>query len=228
VWELIQPQRVLDVGCGRGAWLLGFCEVGADVIQGIDGDYVDLDALLIPRENFVSKDLMTLTGVSGKYDLAICLEVLEHLPPQSGRRIIVALTEAAPVVLFSAAVPGQGGTGHVNEQWPEYWIQQFEARGYRMLDLIRPRICKDNRVAWWYRQNIVMFVSEKAICGNERLKVEASGEPQSGLEWVHISMVRKDHGRNAFVSIVSNVIPVRLKRHIRRPIKIALAVAHVR
>lgn len=228
VCDLIQPRRVLDVGCGRGAWLLSFREIGVELIQGIDGDYVDLDELLIPRESFVSKDLARLTDVASKYDLAICLEVVEHLSPQSGRQIVVTLTEAAPVVLFSAAVPGQGGTGHINEQWPEYWRERFEARGYRMLDLIRPQIRTNRSVAWWYRQNIVMFASEKAISGNEKLKAAASRELQPELEWVHVSMVRKDHERNALLSTISNAIPVRFKRHIRRPIKMALALAHIR
>ncbi len=228
VCDLIQPRRVLDVGCGRGAWLLGFRELGVELIRGLDGDHVRTGGLLIPRESFLSTDLANLAEPLGYYDLAICLEVLEHLSPQSGDKIVGALTEAAPVVLFSAAVPGQGGTGHVNEQWPEYWRALFEARGYRMLDLIRPLIRTDKRVAWWYRQNILLFASEIAISSNDKLRAEASRESQPELEWVHISMVRKDHRRSARLSSVRGAIPVRLKRHIRRPIKTALALAHIR
>lgn len=228
ICEVVHPSSVLDVGCGRGAWLLSFREMGADFIRGIDGDYVDLNELLIPRESFVCRDLAKLTEIPGKYDLAICVEVLEHLSPQAGRRIVAALTRAAPVVLFSAAVPGQGGTGHVNEQWPEYWRERFEAHGYRMLDLVRPQIRNDRRVAWWYRQNLLIFASEKAISSNERLGAEASRELQRECEWVHISMIRKTRGRNVLLGSLSNAIPVRLKKHIRRPIKAALALTRVR
>ncbi len=112
--DLIHPRRIVDVGCGRGAWLRAFKEIGVEFIQGLDGDYVDRDTLLIPAESF-----------------------------------------------FSAALPGQGGTSHINEQWPEYWRRLFEARGYWMLDPIRPRIRDDKRVAWWYRQNILMFAPGK-------------------------------------------------------------------
>jgi hypothetical protein len=194
----------LDVGCGRGAWLRAFREIGVNLIQGLDGDYVDRTTLLIPADNFVSADLAKLTRLPGNYDLAVCLEVLEHLSAQAG----------------------QGGTGHINEQWPEYWRRLFDTRGYRMLDSIRPRIRDDERVAWWYRQNILMFASEKAIAGNEKLRAEASREPQPELEWVHILMVRKVHSRNALLRAVSRALPVRLKRHLKRPVKAALALRH--
>ena len=226
VRDLLHPRRVVDVGCGRGAWLRAFHEIGVDLIQGLDGDYVDRDTLLISAGTFVPVDLAELTKLPDNYDLAVCLEVLEHLSAQSGRNIVTALTEAAPVVLFSAAVPGQRGIGHVNEQWPEYWRRLFEARGYRMLDPIRPRIRDDQRVEWWYRQNILMFASEKAICSNEGLRAEASRGPQPELEWVNISMVRKDPSRNALIRAVSRALPVRLKRHLKRPIKAALALRH--
>ncbi len=226
VGDLIDPRSVLDVGCGRGAWLRAFHDIGTDLIQGLDGDYVDRDTLLIPLGSFISADLAKLTQLPGKYDLAVCLEVLEHLLPRSGRNIVAALTEAAPVVLFSAAVPGQGGTGHINEQWPEYWRRLFEARGYRMLDPIRSRVRDDKRVAWFYRQNILMFASEKAISGNEKLSAEASRELQPELEWVYISTVRKERGRNAVVRAVSRALPVRLKRNLKRPVKAALALRH--
>jgi hypothetical protein len=95
-----------------------------------------------------------------------------------------------------------------------------------MLDPIRPRIREDKRVEWFYRQNILMFASEETISGNEKLRAEASREPQPELEWVHISMVRKGHSRNALVSAVSRALPVRLKRQLKRPIKAALALRH--
>jgi SAM-dependent methyltransferase len=228
VCDLVHPRHVVDVGCGRGAWLRAFQEIGIEFVQGLDGDYVDRDTLLVPPEHFVAADLAELTKLPGKYDLAICLEVLEHLSPKSGYDIIAALTEAAPAVLFSAAIPGQGGANHVNEQWPEYWCRLFAARGYRMLDPIRRRIRDNKRVEWWYRQNVLMFASEKAICSNENLRAEASLETDPELEWVHILTVRNDDRRNALLSAVSRALPVRLKKRLKGPVKTVLALAHMR
>jgi 2-polyprenyl-3-methyl-5-hydroxy-6-metoxy-1,4-benzoquinol methylase len=120
VYDLLRPRTVVDVGCGRGAWLRAFQECGVEHIQGLDGDYVDREMLLIAPQSFTPYDLSRLKKIDGHFDLAICLEVLEHLSPESGCNVVDALTGAASVVLFSAAIPGQGGTGHVNEQWPSY------------------------------------------------------------------------------------------------------------
>lgn len=148
VTELVGPQSVVDVGCGIGAWLGAFAESGVKVVRGLDGDYIDRRRLCFDVSSFTAVDLRTSIEIPGKYDLAVCLEVAEHLPARQAGSLVTALTGAAPVVLFSAALPGQGGTSHINEQWPEYWRRLFEARGYWMLDPIRPRICEDNRVAW--------------------------------------------------------------------------------
>ena len=92
-----------------------------------------------------------------QFELAACLEVAEHIPETSASHLIDELTGCAPVVLFSAAIPGQGGTQHVNEQWPEYWRELFGRRGYRPVDAIRGRIIQDPSVEWWYRQNILVY-----------------------------------------------------------------------
>lgn len=220
VCNLIHPQRVIDVGCGRGAWLRAFYENGADFIRGFDGDYVDRASLLIPQESFISADLARLTSLSGNYDLAVCLEVLEHLSAKSGSDLVVALTASAPVVLFSAAMPGQGGTGHVNEQWPEYWHKLFSDRGFRLLDPIRPLIRDNQRVKFWYRQNILLFASQKAIADNAALKTELEREPQAAVEWVHVSMVRKKRTAKTLLHALSRALPIRLRGRLKAAISL--------
>ena len=125
-------------------------------------------------------DLSRPFKINGRYDLAICLEVAEHIPDEHSRDLVDALCAAAPVVLFSAAVPGQGGTGHINERWPEYWRERFEARGYRICDVIRPRIREDRRVVWWYRQNIVIYASEAGLAAHPALRVDSGSAKSNG------------------------------------------------
>jgi SAM-dependent methyltransferase len=218
IYDLLHPHSVVDVGCGRGAWLRAFEECGVKHVQGFDGDYVDRERLLIAREAFKPYDLSTLRKIDGHFDLAICLEVLEHLPPEAGRNVVNALTEAASVVLFSAAVPGQGGTGHVNEQWPSYWRELFERRGYIFLDLLRRKIRDDQSVKFWYRQNIMLFASEEVVATNQLLKAEAARGSQADIEWVHISMVRKDRSGKAMLKVMSQVLPARLRKSLKKPI----------
>jgi SAM-dependent methyltransferase len=188
VLELVRPTSVVDVGCGSGAWLRVFKENGVGVIRGLDGSYVDRSKLLIDEDAFTPIDLGSNLSIPGHYDLAVCLEVAEHLPEKSIYRLIEELTAASPVVLFSAAIPGQGGTGHVSERWPGYWRELFAQRGYRMLDPIRRRIRDDHQVKWWYRQNVVMFASEEAIHNNPTLLAVA--DQAADLEWVHVDLVR--------------------------------------
>jgi SAM-dependent methyltransferase len=172
VLRTVHPRSVVDVGCGLGTWLKVFTEHGAEVIQGMDGRYVDTSKLLISAENFTPVDLVeTIRGdlrpvlekAQGRYDLAVCLEVAEHLPESSAADLVRTLTAFAPVVLFSAAVPGQGGVGHINEQWPSYWKELFEQHGFCRRDPIRPRIWTNERVHWWYRQNIFLFASQQKV-----------------------------------------------------------------
>ena len=69
----------------------------------------------------------------------------------------------APVVAFSAAIPFQGGAGHVNEQWPSYWASIFAANGFVAIDCIRQHVWDDPRVDWFYAQNLLMFCAESAL-----------------------------------------------------------------
>ena len=134
VLELVLPKRVVDVGCGVGTWLRVFVENGVTDILGIDGDYVNREHLEIPLDRFLAHDLTRPLRLSQRYDLTLSLEVAEHLPRESVSVFIDSLTYLAPLVLFSAAIPSQAGIDHVNEQWPEYWAEHFDRRGYVTVD----------------------------------------------------------------------------------------------
>ena len=94
-----------------------------------------------------------------RFDLALCLEVAEHLPPSGATTLVKELTELASVVVFSAAIPGQGGVGHLNERWPWYWKEKFAERGFGQYDPFRHRLWHRPDVAIWYKQNMFAYAN---------------------------------------------------------------------
>jgi 2-polyprenyl-3-methyl-5-hydroxy-6-metoxy-1,4-benzoquinol methylase len=153
---------VVDVGCGIGTWLCEFARLGVRNYLGIDGNYIDCKRLLIPQDRFRPTDLAQPFSV-GRFDLACSMEVAEHLPGSSADSFVESLTKSAPIVLFSAAIPHQGGVQHVNEQWQSYWAKKFAAHGYVALDFIRPLVRHNKDVEFWYRQNTLVTAIQKCV-----------------------------------------------------------------
>jgi 2-polyprenyl-3-methyl-5-hydroxy-6-metoxy-1,4-benzoquinol methylase len=164
VREIIPPVRsATDIGCGVGTWLYTLQQMGAIDIQGIDGNWVKKDFLKIPIENFLEYDLNQEIQLNKKFDLAISLEVAEHIQPENAATFVTSLTNLSDFILFSAAIPYQSGVGHVNEQWLTYWISLFKKKGYRGIDVIRKKIWNDRAILSWYRQNTILFVKEERL-----------------------------------------------------------------
>jgi len=155
--EFSELNRVIDVGCGVGTFLSAAKANGAKHLKGLDGAWVKQNELVIPWTDFLSVDLNNPPPVNETYDLAINLEVAEHLAKESAEQFIQWLCNLAPVILFSAAIPGQGGVGHQNEAWLSYWVGLFEKQGFQPLDIIRPEIWSDRNIYFWYRQNTLIF-----------------------------------------------------------------------
>jgi SAM-dependent methyltransferase len=161
--ELLAPKSIVDVGCGAGTWLRVAREHGIDDVFGLDGPWVSTDALEIPPECFLATDLATPSALDRTFDLVLSLEVAEHLPPSKAEDFVDQLTALGPVVVFSAAIPGQGGTGHTNEQWPDYWSELFARRGYEVVDCLREVFWNNDAVDWWYSQNFLLFARPAAL-----------------------------------------------------------------
>jgi len=177
VKELIQPQRIVDVGCGVGTWLRVWEELGASSIVGVDGTYVSMDALQIKKEQFFSMDLTHPSVVPGApFDLVQSLEVGEHLPADSAQAFVDFLCSLSSVVLFSAAIPHQGGTAHVNEQWPEYWASLFSRNSYSVFDVVRAKVWHRSEVAYYYAQNSFLFVSQEKLGAYPQLSESLSAQ----------------------------------------------------
>lgn len=161
--EFVRPTSAIDVGCGVGGWLRVLQDLGTPHIVGTDGDYLPRHRLRIKVEEFQPADLTRPLVPASRYDLAISLEVAEHLPPDRAAGFISDLTRLSDVVLFSAALPFQGGTNHLNENWLEYWAILFRREGFAAYDLLRPRLWNDASVCWWYRQNLMLFARPAAL-----------------------------------------------------------------
>ena len=164
VLEYVGARSVIDFGCKHGEWLSLFQRHGVREVLGLDWDN-RTDLLLIDQARFRRVDLRQQVNVPERFDLAVCLEVAEHLPAAAAEPLVSTLTTVAPVVLFSAAVPFQGGKQHLNERPRQYWERMFARRDFTRIDCIRPLIWQDARVAWWYRQNICFYASTAALAG---------------------------------------------------------------
>ena len=156
--KLIGPKSVLDVGCGIGTWLKVFHDKGIHDLMGIDGDYVDRNLLskYVDENLFEPKDLSKPFNLGKKFDLVVSLEVAEHLPDSVSDDFVTSLITHSDTIVFSAATPGQSGQNHINEQWPDYWQKKFLHHGYQFYDVIRPWIWYNEKVQWWYRQNMFL------------------------------------------------------------------------
>lgn len=155
--KMIHPKSVLDVGCGIGTWLKVFEDEGITDFLGIDGDHVDRSLLKISGDKFKAQDLMQRWSLGKKYDLVLSLEVAEHLDEQVSDQFVEMLVQHGDVIVFSAAIPGQSGQNHVNEQWPSYWREKFRKHGYYFQDSIRQHIWDNASIDWWYRQNMFLI-----------------------------------------------------------------------
>ena len=208
-------RSVVDIGCGLGTWLRAFQEAGVPEVEGYDGDYVDRSALLIDKAQFHPVDLREDFVLFGRrFDLAISLEVAEHLPESCAGPFIQRLAALAPAVLFSAAIPGQGGTDHLTERWQDYWRRIFLSYGFQPVDLIRPLIRGRADVEWWYQQNIILYCEGAFLAKHPHL---APVEPKLSLDCV-LPCVYESH-RDLYFSKALRLLPRLALRAVKRRLR---------
>jgi SAM-dependent methyltransferase len=187
VMELVQPKSVVDVGCGVGAWLAAFRDLGnVKDHLGFDGDYIKEQLLLISPDRFVVKNLEEVPITCERsFDLAVSLEVAEHLSEEVASSFVKSLTQLAPVVLFSAAIPWQGGANHINEQWPSYWAELFAQFHYVPIDCIRRKFWNNEKVSFWYSQNAFLYVQSDRLEKYPLLNKEYHSNQKTPLSLIH-------------------------------------------
>ena len=185
VTKLFPIRSVVDVGCGQGTWLSVVRELGVDDVRGIDGDYVKEDSLQIPRQYFVKADLSHTFTADRTFDLALCLEVVEHLPPANNKAFVEQLTGFSSAILFSGSLPHQEGINHINEQWLEYWVERFAESGYCAVDCIRPQVWNDPEVDWWYAQNTLLYIRKSELHRYPRITDYLQGSSNPLFSCIH-------------------------------------------
>lgn len=160
VLKLVNAKSAIDVGCALGTWMYSFKKLGVIDVKGLDYTFEGKTINeLFSEENLITHDLNVSPYISDtKYDMALCLEVAEHI--DNPDNVIDTLVNLSDVILWSAAIPGQGGEGHVNEQYPSYWQEKFSKYNYVFLDVIRPYIWNNKNIFKWYRQNTFLVVKE--------------------------------------------------------------------
>lgn len=210
VMGVVRPSSVVDVGCGVGAWLAAFIEAGVSDVVGVDGSYVDPTQLEIPAELFVPADLAAGFSLDRRFDLVVSLEVGEHLPEASAASFVAGLVGLGPAILFSAAIPGQGGEHHVNERWPAYWLSMFDAHGYEPFDCIRPSVWSEPIVEFWYAQNTLLLLAPE-IGDGIRARARTLGADRAPLPLVHPRLLELSSNRQYSVSQLAGMLARRIR-----------------
>ena len=217
---LLNPKSVVDVGCGRGSWLKAFKEKGAVKLVGYDGSWNNQENMIDQSIIFHGVDLNKPILVSDpeRFDLAMSLEVAEHLEPSSATDFVGSLTKLSDVVLFSAAYLNQGGTNHINEQPHTYWATIFASFVYLPFDLFRPIVWGDSEIELWYQQNAFLYVRKNAPVFT-RLMAAGKSPIQNiaFMDCVHPRLFEKQIGTKASLKrVVLNTIPKPLRPLARR------------
>ena len=191
IHQALRPQSVLDVGCGHGSWLKEWSTV-VPTVFGVDGRWVHTDKLEIPLANFQTFDLEERFNLNQKFDLVTCLEVAEHITPASKDNLISSLVSHSDTVLFSAAIPEQGGDNHYNEQWPSYWIEAFSKHGYVFMDPFRHMVWNNEDIRYYYRQNLILFCRKEIVSTNDFLRREYELSSRSLVNVIHPASMSAD------------------------------------
>jgi SAM-dependent methyltransferase len=197
LFEYYRPRSVLDVGCGLGTWLAVARELGVAEVRGVEGLWLEPARLRIDPDLVTRCDLEQGFSLGRGFDLVVCLEVAEHLAAPAADPLVASLAAHGDLVLFSAAIPHQGGHGHVNEQFPGYWASRFARHEFRPVDLLRPRIWNDPSALWYLRQNTLLFAHERALAAHEPLRREAAVERPLSLVHPDVYLSRLSHVHRA-------------------------------
>ena len=226
VFKEVQISSVLDLGCGRGLWLKAARDFGALKLVGVDGEY-NLGKIVDDQIQFISHDLNTAIKLNQRFDLAISLEVAEHCSPSECDTFVANICRASDLVVFGAAIPGQGGLDHKNENWQSFWAALFSQHDYVAFDIIRPQVWNDETVEFWYRQNTIMYAKKSSDAYNQlKSRGFVSVEDLGRLDIIHPNLFKLYTQPNSVsgslkvflcgVKGIFNTVPIYVRRIINR------------
>jgi SAM-dependent methyltransferase len=212
-----QPKSLVDVGCGRGAWLKVAQNLGVNKLLGIDGQW-NKDKLILKntkksKVNFIYKDLNHFFKIDKKYELAICLEVAEHLKGSSAVNLVKSICNLSDTIIFSAAYNMQGGVMHINEREHSYWGQLFLKNNFFVFDIFRPYLWKKKKISFWYRQNSFLFVKKKSKIFN--ILTKCNIKPLSNIEFmdcIHPELFYRRVGEQGIKYYIKKIISLLIKK----------------
>lgn len=171
--ELLAPASVVDLGCGVGSFLAAFRDAGVTDVHGVDLCAFD-PALFVVDPSLVDRgDLNDPVDLGRRFDLAMSLEVGGYLRDHDV--LVDSLVRHAPVVVFSAAVPSQDLLHQHHGAFPSAWAARFERRGYEVFDVFRPALWDDDRLPFWFRQNLLLFVDRDHLDNHPGVAAAATG-----------------------------------------------------
>ncbi len=183
--ENLDIKSVLDIGCGTGVWLESLHEVGVDNVIGVDGEWLLSDKFLLDKQILHIHDLRKPLALNRKFDLVISLEVAEHIEKSCSDIYINNLISHSELILFSCAIPFQGGTNHINEQWPDYWIKKFYEHDYLCIDFLRQKFWNNENIRWFYSQNIMVFAKSDLLYKSNFLLYQYKNHNLKGMRLIH-------------------------------------------
>ena len=178
IFDLFKPKSVIDVGCGTGLLLKHFQKKGS-TIMGYEGKWINNELIEenIPKSVVNIIDFENLEKINIiKHDLCLCLEVAEHVSSDHAENFFNFISQHSNIIIFSAAIPNQGGFNHVNEQWSDYWDSKFLELGYVKYDILRPILWNEGLITWPHKQNMVVYLHESENNLSQTLKLMKSND----------------------------------------------------
>lgn len=153
-----QPKSVVDFGCANGLYLEPFYNTGNIHVLGLDYSAEAVKMAKIP--NIVLTDLRQPYNTVSKFDLALCIEVLEHIEEEYADIVVENIINSSDIVIISPATIGQGGVGHVNLQYKKYWKEKFEKEGFQYMEKETKKLVdfmKSGYHMGWLVNNVMIF-----------------------------------------------------------------------
>jgi len=201
--KLLDIKSICDLGCGPGYWVRAAKRLGIVDALGYDIPLAEGAHRIIEPNELIECDLSERYEFGRRFDLAVTTEVIEHIPQKKEKNFVDNCCRASDFVLFSGAVPYQGGVGHVNEQWLEHWSALFQRNGFHCHDLFREHFWHDSRIQYYYRQNTVLFASEEA---SSALRERGFNPSQNPKTMIHPEMI---------IQCVNRALPSRDRNFLR-------------